>query len=315
MSQRKNLPPPSADSMPQLSNRRRAVDGAFGDQGRIGPTRLVRPDQVAPNPANPREDVDAEALAELAASMGELGQIQAATVMTRGAYLHLIPEHDAEVGSAEYVVVSGSMRLMAARRAELDDFLIHVHDAFTSREQILEFALVENIQRQKLSPLDEARAVQNLVKVHGSGQAVAARLGKSPGWVSQKLALLDLTPELKKKLVSGELPARVGRKLGRLPAEKQADEWQRVKEPSASEPSETDGAAKPPVPSPAPAPATTPAAAAKENAPAQQKQPGRPQQLTLELEWRQPKETAEQLLVQLGPERFAQLREAMGQMG
>ncbi|WP_444875956.1 ParB/RepB/Spo0J family partition protein [Streptomyces canus] len=69
-------------------------------------------------------------------------------------------------------------------------------DQGTTSEELLESALVANIHRQDLEELDEARALQRLLAIHGSQTALAKRLQRSQGWVSQRLALLNLTPDL-----------------------------------------------------------------------------------------------------------------------
>ncbi|MGW7674685.1 ParB/RepB/Spo0J family partition protein [Streptomyces sp. NPDC054775] len=72
-----------------------------------------------------------------------------------------------------------------------------------------------------MEPLDEAKALERLVQVHGSQRAVARALGKSSGWVTQRLALLKLTPELKQALEDKELPVKIARTVGQLPEQQQ----------------------------------------------------------------------------------------------
>jgi ParB family chromosome partitioning protein len=72
--------------------------------------------------------------------------------------------------------------------------------------------------------MDQAKAIRNLVQVHGSQGEVARRLGKTPAWVSQRLALLELTAELQDQVETGELKVESARRIGRLPKERQADE-------------------------------------------------------------------------------------------
>lgn len=294
----------------------------------------VRPDQVAVNPRNPRVELDPERLQELADSLKELGQIQPATVMTRTAYLAAIPEDEPKLGIAEYVIISGSRRLMAAQEAGLDTFLVYVHDALNSREAILAYALVENIQRQDLSALDEAQAVRDLVDTYKNRTKVAELIGKSPGWVTQRLNLLNLTPDLKTKLVSGELPVREARHLGSRPADEQMQEWElrkqraqeakRTVKPPTPMPAPREDApvernagegALPPQPEPAPAPRPTPSPAPRPQPhhDTDEEQAGRPgergEQLTLDLQW-EPRTMAQRLRDELGPEKFALLVEA-----
>jgi ParB family chromosome partitioning protein len=76
--------------------------------------------------------------------------------------------------------------------------------------------------------MDQAKAIQELVQVHGSQGQVAKRLGKTPAWVSQRLALLELTPELQEKVEAGELKVEPARRIGRLPKDQQRAEAQKA---------------------------------------------------------------------------------------
>ncbi|WP_234336241.1 ParB/RepB/Spo0J family partition protein [Streptomyces sp. NRRL S-1022] len=118
------------------------------------------------------------------------GQKQAITVMNRDAYIKVNPgqEHALEPDTT-HVVVDGSSRLAAAREAGLATIKVMVSDDLGSTaEELLESALVANIHRQDLDEIDEARALQRLLAIHGSQRALAKRLHRSQGWVSQRLA-------------------------------------------------------------------------------------------------------------------------------
>ncbi len=206
----------------QMGSRHRAITAQHGGaEDYVRSPVRVRPDQACANPENPRDEITETELAELAESMEALGQIQPATVMTRGAYLAVLPQHEQALGMAEYVVISGSRRLAAARKAGLDAFLIHVNDTPSTREQILEYALVENIQRQDLSPLAEAHALQGLCEVYGTQALAGQRLGKTQGWVSQRLRLLKLIPQVQEDLQAGALTLWQARELARMEPEEQ----------------------------------------------------------------------------------------------
>ncbi|WP_217208915.1 hypothetical protein [Streptomyces sp. AC550_RSS872] len=97
-------------------------------------------------------------------------------------------------------------------------------DLAATAADIVESALIANIHRVDLPPRDQAKAIQELVQIHGSQGEVARRLGKTPAWVSQRLALLELTPELQEQVETGELKVEPARRIGRLPREKQAGE-------------------------------------------------------------------------------------------
>ncbi|MEU9671812.1 ParB/RepB/Spo0J family partition protein [Streptomyces bobili] len=159
-------------------------------------TPRVPVDRLAPNPYNPRATL--AAIEEMADSLTGKGVIQPLTVVTRGAFLAAHPEHASDLEVADYVVVDGNRRLAGANLAGLDDLPVHVNDSLAEdADTLLETALTAAVQHEDLEPLDEARALQRLVEVHGSQRAVARSLGKSSGWVTQRLALLNLTPELR----------------------------------------------------------------------------------------------------------------------
>ncbi len=100
-------------------------------------------------------------------------------------------------------------------------------DQGSTAEEILESALVANIHRQDLEELDEARALQRLLAIHGNQTALAKRLHRSQGWVSQRLALLNLTPELQSRI--GQEPIDLLRAIGNKPVEQQQDALEELK--------------------------------------------------------------------------------------
>lgn len=179
---------------------------------------------LAGNPFNPRDELtDIEETAE---SLRAKGQIQPLTVVRRAAFLGAYPGQEDQLNQeAEYVVVDGNRRLAAAQLAGLVELRIDVNDDLAaSAADIVESALVANIHRVDVPPMDQAKAIRNLVQVHGSQGEVARRLGKTPAWVSQRLALLELTPELQEQVETGELKVESARRIGRLPKERQVDE-------------------------------------------------------------------------------------------
>lgn len=193
-----------------------------GDNGVItsGAPYTARLEQLAHYPGNPRESLTE--LDELADSLRERGQIQPCAVVTRNAYLRLRPDHADRIGSAEYVVIAGNRRLAAAGAAGLAELDIVVKDHLAEQAAVLiEAALIENVQRADLKPMEEARSLKALLDVHGSQRQVATRLGKTQAWVSQRLSLLGLVPELQEALEAGELRVEDARRLGRLTPEQQ----------------------------------------------------------------------------------------------
>ncbi|MGV9249597.1 ParB/RepB/Spo0J family partition protein [Streptomyces sp. NPDC003710] len=203
-----------------VSARRQAVAAATGvpTDGVAPPTELPT-DRVSLNPDNPRSSLGD--LTDLAGSLMTHGQKQAITVMNRDAYVKANPEREADLETdTTHVVIDGSSRLAAAREAGLATVKVMVSDdQGSTSEELLESALVANIHRQDLEELDEARALQRLLAIHGSQRALAKRLHRSQGWVSQRLALLNLTPELQARI--GEEPIDLLRAVGNRPHEEQ----------------------------------------------------------------------------------------------
>ncbi|GGV51067.1 plasmid partitioning protein [Kitasatospora herbaricolor] len=186
----------------------------------VGPVTVsssrVRIEQLAHNPYNPRETLTE--IKEMADSIEVHGIIQPLTVVTRDAFLRAHPGQDAALAAADFVVLDGNRRLAGAHLAGLDELPIHVDDAQAeTADDMLESALVAAVQHVDIEPLDQAKALERLVVVHGSQRQVAKRLGKSHVWVSQRLALLNLTPELQQAVEEKALPVEVARTVGRLP--------------------------------------------------------------------------------------------------
>ncbi|MFB6807053.1 ParB/RepB/Spo0J family partition protein [Streptomyces sp. NPDC056387] len=261
-----------------VSSRRAAIAEATGapTSGIAAPSE-VPIEALAHNPFNLREDLTE--LDELAQSLLSRGQLQPLAVATRMAFMEAHPGQTDGLGRAPYVVIDGNRRLAAAQLAGLKTMHIHVNDALSaSAADILESALIANVHRVDVAPMDQARALQELVDVHGSQAQVAKRLGKTAAWVSQRLTLLNLTPALQEKVDTGELKVEPARRIGRLPQEQQeaaADESlntvnpprQRTHTPpptvnavNAQPPAPpTINAVNAPAPSPAPGPAPAPA--------------------------------------------------------
>ncbi|MER7930567.1 ParB/RepB/Spo0J family partition protein [Streptomyces sp. NPDC096057] len=215
-----------------VSARRTAIGAATGvpTEGVAPPARLPVK-RISPNPENPRTSVSD--LTELASSLKEHGQKAAITVMNRDAYVRANPTRAGDLEpDTTHVVVDGSSRLAAARAAGLTHLNVMVDDEQGSDgDSILESALVANIHRNDLDPLDEARALQRLLTIHGSQVKLAKRLHKSQGWVSQRLALLNLAPEL--QAVVGEEPVEFLRSVAKVPQDRQEAALQELKDERA----------------------------------------------------------------------------------
>lgn len=151
----------------------------------------ISAESISPNPRQPRANFDPEELADLAASIREHGVIQP-LIVTKGE------------GKEQYTLITGERRLIAARQAGLHEVPVIVREA--SEQQFLELALVENVQRTDLSPLEAAEAYRQLVEDFGlSHEEVAARVGKSRVAVTNTLRLLKLPAAAQKALVEGRI--------------------------------------------------------------------------------------------------------------
>jgi len=168
-------------------------------------------DQIVPNPHQPRQSMDEEGLQELANSISEHGLIQP-LIVTR-----------AETG---YQLIAGERRWRASKLAGLASVPVIVKE--TSPQQMLELAIVENIQRADLNPLEEAEAYAQLMQDFNLTQeAVAERVGKSRTAVANTVRLLNLPDSIKKSLASGKISEGHARTL--LSLKSQADQIKAMK--------------------------------------------------------------------------------------
>jgi ParB family chromosome partitioning protein len=167
-------------------------------------------DLIAPNPDQPRKRFDAQALEDLTDSVRQHGVLQP-LIVTRNV---------SSAGSISYGLIAGERRLQAARRAGLARVPVIVRDA--EELERLELALVENLQRSDLTPLEEAEAFRRLVDEFGLTQEeVGRRLGRGRVAVANSLRLLTLNPAIKSSLAAGEISAGHARAL--LGAEAESD--------------------------------------------------------------------------------------------
>lgn len=164
--------------------------------------------QIVPNPRQPRLQMDENELAGLADSIREHGVLQPLLVSY-------------EQASDQYVLVAGERRLRAARLAGLETVPVILRPA--SEQQRLELALIENIQRADLTPLETAQAYHFLIEEFGMiHEEVARRVGKSRESVSNTLRLMKLPEEIREGLERGEISEGHARALLGLEANPQA---------------------------------------------------------------------------------------------
>ncbi|MEV0097361.1 ParB/RepB/Spo0J family partition protein [Streptomyces sp. NPDC050738] len=190
-----------------------------------GATSRVPLADLSPNPDNPRGVIDAKDpdFEGLSKSVASLGVVQALTVCTREAFLRHHPQH-AGVITRMYVVIAGHRRLQAAWLAGCADVPVLVNDE--AAENPLMWAVAENLQRVGLNPMQEARSLSGLVEVPPNGKglsqtAVANGIGKTQGFVSQRMALLKLTAPIQDLVLAGELKVKRGVLLAKLASDEQ----------------------------------------------------------------------------------------------
>ncbi|MFJ8691080.1 ParB/RepB/Spo0J family partition protein [Micromonospora wenchangensis] len=195
--------------------------------------RSARVQQVAANPLNTRDlDADRAKIESIAESLKTHGQLQPCAVVSRDAFLRIYPEHETTIGSAVWVQVTGGRRRAAALLVDQPTLEIVVKNNLAdSREAWVSATAAENLDRENLDPIEEARAVQLLVQECGTAKAAAARLSRTPPWVTQRLNLLKLAPEVQSLLRAGEVPLRDVRDLHQVPTEEQLDELQQRQQP------------------------------------------------------------------------------------
>lgn len=161
--------------------------------------------KVEPNPDQPRKDFDPEELENLAESIRVHGLIQPLTVR--------------EMPTGYYQIIAGERRWRAARLAKLSEVPVVVIDA--DDRKAMELALIENLQRQDLNPVEEALGYKSLMEDYGLTQEEAAsRVGKSRPAVANALRLLSLNPEVLELVRSGSLTAGHARAIASLKSEK-----------------------------------------------------------------------------------------------
>lgn len=162
--------------------------------------------KIEPNPDQPRQDFDEEELQALADSISVHGIIQPLTVR--------------ETASGYYQIIAGERRWRAARIAGLSDVPVVVMEA--DDKKAMELALIENLQRQDLNPVEEALGYRSLMEEYGLTQEEAAsRVGKSRPAVANSLRLLGLCPEALEHLRKGDFTSGHARAILTLKTEKQ----------------------------------------------------------------------------------------------
>lgn len=184
------------------------IPGAFEEPRNVEESPLVRLDSIRPSRVQPRQSFSEASIAELADSIREKGIIQPLLVRPSG---------------DGYELIAGERRLRAAQSLGLESVPVTIR-AVDDREA-LELALIENIQRENLNPIDEARAYRRLSDdFHLLPDQIAQRVGKDRSTIANTLRLLQLPEAVKAKIESGELSAGHARALINLGSAEQTIE-------------------------------------------------------------------------------------------
>ncbi|ANV98451.1 chromosome partitioning protein ParB [Helicobacter enhydrae] len=186
-----------------LSETERAYENHSGNQERVVELEI---DEVIPNPYQPRKTFNHEALDELAASIKEYGLLQPI----------LVYQNEKQ----EYVLIAGERRLRASKLAGLESIKAIV--AEIDLKYLQEFALIENIQREDLNPIELAQAYSELVeKYHLTHEELAQRIQKSRAQVTNTIRMMQLEQEVQEMLVTNAITQGHAKILVALPRDEQ----------------------------------------------------------------------------------------------
>ena len=168
--------------------------------------------RIHPNRFQPRHAFSSESISELAQTLREEGLLQP-----------IIVREDGE----EYEIIAGERRFRAAQSLGWEKIPAIVNNL--SDQQTASLALIENLQREDLNPIDEATAYENLMELNSLTQAQLAKdIGKSQSYVDNKLRLLKLDPQIQEALASGAITARHGRALLALSSDQQKQALEQI---------------------------------------------------------------------------------------
>lgn len=160
----------------------------------------VEVDKIKPNPFQPRKEFDEDKLQDLAKSIRQYGVIQPLTVTRRE-----FEKPDGGIGT-DYELIAGERRLRASKLAGVAQVPVIIRADFEDDKTKLEVAIIENLQREDLNPIDRARAFARLVSEFGFKHVqVAEKVGKSREYVSNTIRLLMLTDEIQQALSDGKI--------------------------------------------------------------------------------------------------------------
>ena len=182
----------------------RGLSSLIGDSGSKSKQSNLKIDDIMSNPYQPRKIFDDEQLNDLTNSIKERGIIQPIVV------------RPSKSQNEKFEIIAGERRWLAAKRANLDSVpvvILNVDD-----EKSLEFAIVENVQRQDLNPIEEAKGYQKLIDEFNYNQEKLSKfIGKSRSYIANSLRLLSLSPDVIDHMEKGNLTAGHARALIGVP--------------------------------------------------------------------------------------------------
>lgn len=178
--------------------------------------------QIVPGGLNPRKTQDKAAMEQLTASIKEKGVLQ--PIIVRNKELQAVKKNGETVGNDIYEIVCGARRCAAAKALGLKEIPAVVMELTDA--QAAEVAITENLQREDMNPIEEARAYDALIRAtKGSPEALAVKLGKGAAYIAGRLKLLTLCPAALKAVEEGEISVGHGAVLARIGDPKEQAEF------------------------------------------------------------------------------------------
>ncbi len=204
--------------IPRVATKEISIDSKdlhFDDGKSVGIIAKIEISKIKPNPYQPRESFDRASLEELKQSIIEKGVIQPITVR--------------RLPGGIYELISGERRVRASAEAGLTHIPAYIIEV-ESEKELLELALIENIQREKLNPIEIAKAYQRLIEELGYTQEeIAKKIGKDRTTVTNFIRLLKLPDQIQESLKRGEITMGHARALINIPSRKlQIEIWNKI---------------------------------------------------------------------------------------
>lgn len=194
------------DTKPQLSPVPNAKDVGRRALRTFGTLAI---ENVIPDPEQPRTEFDAAEIEQLAQSIRDKGQLH--PIRVRWSELH-----------GKWIIISGERRYRATKQAGLPSIECHFQEGELTKTDILEQQLIENLLRQDLKPVEEAKAFNQLLSLNGwSGKELAEAIRVNPSKITRALALLKLPDDIQKQVESGDISARAAYELSKLDSDDQ----------------------------------------------------------------------------------------------